>query len=799
VPLARRAEPRADGSAFTLDGQPGALSVVLGDRAIATWILAPARQFAPVQASDQARKEGRLDEAEAALDAATPTSDEERLEIIRRRAKIARRRGEVAEERARRDEAMQLARTLGRVSVESDEMYAVLFGLRDQHALGEAAHLLPVVDAHGAIYPEGAMRRDVMHGTLASELGDLGAALAAFQRALTTADRIGDRAERAAIQAPLADVLQLLGRESEAGALIDAERKRAELDPDVCVRVDALTNAGWLLRDRDQAVAQTLVDRAAALANESCAQLLPIALVNQGWLLASARRFREARAIHRRLATLQHNTRVATWMVRLEAEIVLGEDPARAERHARMLADHAAALCSTELLYEAHLLHARALAALDKPAQAADALRAAERALTLWSRLVPLGEGRDAFFERHDQLARTAIPFLLAQVRAGIAGADLVLAATVRSSIARFVTSLAEGGRARIRARRGEPSRDRTSQLFAQMLERWPGRAAAAVPRGPAPAVCAVRDAAALVEGAPFTEPPAHDAVLVHPAPGGWLVVVWRPTGIQLRELAGAPAADRAALAARIADAAAPLLTSASRVHLHVHRSLATLPLDRALAARLAVPVAFAVDASPRPREAACPGPRRALLVTDPRRNLGGASAAAPVVHQALVRVGFAVDHLDGPAATRAAIEQRLADPCTALFEYDGHAVASRGLGAAGDRIDDALLLAGGDTLTAADVLTLGRVPPAVVLDGCTTAAPAGLGLAHAFVLAGADQVVASLDEVGAEPAARFTRLLFENAPQGNALDVVPLFASAIARVDLAALRAYERSQPAAR
>jgi hypothetical protein len=163
------------------------------------------------------------------------------------------------------------------------------------------------------------------------------------------------------------------------------------------------------------------------------------------------------------------------------------------------------------------------------------------------------------------------------------------------------------------------------------------------------------------------------------------------------------------------------------------------------------------------------------------------------VVRDALARLGFAVDTLDGPAATRAAIEQRLADPCTALFEYDGHAVAPHPPGASIDRIDDALLLAGGDTLTAADVLALGRVPPAVVLDGCTTAAPEGLGLAHAFVLAGASQVVASLDEVPAEEAARFTQQLFDGAPPQIALDLVPLFARSIARADLTALRVYER------
>src|SRR5262249_45835389 len=163
----------------------------------------------------------------------------------------------------------------------------------------------------------------------------------------------------------------------------------------------------------------------------------------------------------------------------------------------------------------------------------------------------------------------------------------------------------------------------------------------------------------------------------------------------------------------------------------------AALPLDHSLAARLQVPIAFAVAARARPSEAPCSGPRRALLVTDPRQNLWAAGASAPQIRADLDRMGFVVDALQGAEATRAVLEARLADPCPAVFHYDGHGAAAPATGGPrGDRIDDALLLAGGDTLTATDVLDLPRVPAAVVLTGCTTAAPQGLGLAQAFVLA---------------------------------------------------------------
>jgi hypothetical protein len=240
----------------------------------------------------------------------------------------------------------------------------------------------------------------------------------------------------------------------------------------------------------------------------------------------------------------------------------------------------------------------------------------------------------------------------------------------------------------------------------------------------------------------------------------------------------------------------------APRVHLHVHRSLAALPLDRHLAARLAIPVAFAVDAPSRPPAAGCTGAPRALLVVNPQHNLWAASDAAPALRGDLARMGFAVDTLEGAAATRAAVEAHLADPCTGLFHYDGHGIAASGAALPGDRApaltrdrsDDALVLAGGDRLTAADVLGLPHAPAAVVLDGCTTAAPEGLGLAQAFLLGGAAQVIASLDELPAEDAARFARALFATAPPGTAsVDLVQLFARATARADLPALRVYER------
>lgn len=813
-------EARGGGTAFALGPSelgpaelgntgPTRLTVRIGGRELAAWSLVPAAGYEPIRTADEARRAGRFADAGAALDAIGAGGPaEEQLEAVRQRAKLARQLGEPSRERAARERAIALARALGRISVESDETVAILYGLRDDHAFARAVQLLPALDAHGTRYAEGAVRRDLVHGIFASELGDLGTALGAYQRALATADRIGDARDRAFILGPLAGVLQSLGRDGETRRLIDAEIQRGARDTDACARVDALTSAAWLLRDLDPPRARELADRAVELATARCERLAQISLINQGWLAAAAHRFAAARGVLARLARLHApgDDRVTTWAVRLEAETLLGEDPARAEQHARALAIRATALCSTELAYEADLLRARALVELDRPAQATAAFAAAEDALTLWSRLVPLGEGRETFFERHDQLALTAIPFFLGQIRRGAPGAKLALAATVRRSLARFVSSLAGGGQARARAEHGATDRDQLARQFEQLLAHWPQAAAgpSAAPPVSVAGVCEARAAAARADIPALRDPPAHPALFIHPSPTGWLVLAWRGAAIDVRELPRAAPGERPEqLAARIASSAAALVTGAPRVHLYVHRSIAALPLDRMIdrlvAPRLAapVPVAFAVDAPARPQVASCRGDRRALLVTNPRNNLWAASDAAPAIRGDLERLGLRVDSLDGAAATRAAVEARLADPCTVLFHYDGHA---GGLQGRADRVDDALLLAGRDTLTAADILGVARVPESVVLNGCTTAAPEGLGLAQAFLLAGAAHVVASLDDIAADSAARLSRQLFASAPPDPAarelpapgFDLVALYSRAISGTDLP-LRAFER------
>jgi hypothetical protein len=164
-------------------------------------------------------------------------------------------------------------------------------------------------------------------------------------------------------------------------------------------------------------------------------------------------------------------------------------------------------------------------------------------------------------------------------------------------------------------------------------------------------------------------------------------------------------------------------------------------------------PVEYVVDA-------AVPSSRNeggALVVADPTETLQGAHREGEAV-AGLVGAS-ASTLLMGHDATRARLLDEL--PRAAWFTYSGHAAY-----AGADGWDSALLLAGGERVSVADVLALPRAPALVVLSGCETgkagerAGAPGLGLADAFLAAGSTAVVASTRRVRDEESEALSKLL---------------------------------------
>lgn len=158
-------------------------------------------------------------------------------------------------------------------------------------------------------------------------------------------------------------------------------------------------------------------------------------------------------------------------------------------------------------------------------------------------------------------------------------------------------------------------------------------------------------------------------------------------------------------------------------------------------------------DSSPEPRPI-----EQVLLVTDPAGDLAGARREGAALVGRLEERGIQVTRLDGVAAERDAVLHGLdrAD----LLHYAGHAELG------GRPLDGHLSLAGGESLSAADVLARPAVPTVILLACHAVDTPSStvetLGLAQAFLGAGSRNVIAASGPVSDEAAAQFSAAFHE-------------------------------------
>jgi len=187
------------------------------------------------------------------------------------------------------------------------------------------------------------------------------------------------------------------------------------------------------------------------------------------------------------------------------------------------------------------------------------------------------------------------------------------------------------------------------------------------------------------------------------------------------------------------------------------HIDLHALPLaGRALIERL--PVVYGLDLPPA---AGATVPNEALVIINPRGDLPSAQSEADAAMSAIAGAGWRIRPLVGTDATYANVRTGLESPGIGLVHVAGHGVFS-GL----DGWQSYLPLADGAALGVPDILTLARVPPRVVLSSCEAGrgiaeGPSTLGLAHALVLVGAQQVVAATRPIRDTDAARLMARLY--------------------------------------
>jgi tetratricopeptide (TPR) repeat protein len=252
----------------------------------------------------------------------------------------------------------------------------------------------------------------------------------------------------------------------------------------------------------------------------------------------------------------------------------------------------------------------------------------------------------------------------------------------------------------------------------------------------------------------------------LYPMQGGWFVFVRDAQGTDDQWLAGGPrhALDDPLLGQELLEPWSERLHGASKV-----RVLASGRAQRADVHLLAWGGAALIERKQVVYGAELPAlehdsnadplPRRALLVADPTHDLSGPLGEVAAVGGALVKRGW--DLGEGPLLRGEADRERVIRELKGvdLFYYAGHAVHDDAHGhglslppyAGGTPAWPARLeLALETKLEIPEILTLTSVPRHVVLNGCQTGVPSGVGegmsLALAFLVAGAEEVVATLD-----------------------------------------------------
>ena len=745
----------------------------------------PARRALDALAEAEAlRKQGELDEAESRAAAHQDHSDAHVRAIARGIiARVHLRRGRAREAMEGLQRAAALHREAARpAEALRDELALVYACLYQGRRFGDARAALGRAEALAASAPDGIHGVRYFQGLLAYETGNLRTALVSLRAALAS------REYRTSTLQVLAFVLQLLDREDEADALLSEAERSAEAE-DPCPRADLLANVGWfrVRSRRGSSGAAELLDRTLELRRERCPGDPARARVLADYAALHVREGRDAEARsrleHARAAAPDPDgAMLATWLD-LEGQLALRAGaPSEALSRFERLAEIADAGLLPVAVWRAALGRARALESLGRVDEAGAAFEQAEAMVARSSLLVPADEGRAGYLGSLDESARAAVRFFAARDPARAA-------AIARRARARALSSL------RWLDRLAELRGDERARWDAAMTAYRAGRSALEAAAGDywkltapelAEAARAQREAQlrltleldrtiaslfgnALPGAGALPEPGPGELLLVyHPAESGLVGLAVTRDGAAAREIAAVdPSAAPEALAAALLEPFRGEITAAERVRFLVPGAfeaidLHALPWDGAplLAAR---PVVFGSDVGPPPGNRPYSVEGSALVVADPRGDLPSAREEATQVTAALQRAGHRATVLLGEAATHEAVLRALESAPPALLSYAGH--AERG---GSEGWDSRLRLAAGSGLTAGDVLALRGAPRLVVLSGCETGATSsragavGLSLAAAFLVAGADAVIAASRPIEDVLAARLSAALHD-------------------------------------
>ena len=261
---------------------------------------------------------------------------------------------------------------------------------------------------------------------------------------------------------------------------------------------------------------------------------------------------------------------------------------------------------------------------------------------------------------------------------------------------------------------------------------------------------------------------PGDLELVIHPGAKDWVVFAADATQTTAHRVPD-PKAPPAQLGPALFGPIKARILAARRVRVRAYGTwlsvdVHALDLDGApLLAKVAVDYPLGV----RSASSAVAFDRRALVVGDPDNTLVASRAEAKLVAR-VTGARMPSTLLIGSEATSRAVASAL--PRAGLFHYAGHAVLDA------TTLSSRLMLDGGGSLTVGDLFSLTPAPRKAVLLGCDAAREAlgldGLGLAHALVAAGTEEVLAPVSPVSDTLAKAVAEALYTGAAAEATLDL---------------------------
>lgn len=624
-------------------------------------------------------------------------------------------------------------------------------------------------------------------GLLADKVGDYRAALDELTKAAAIADRIGNLEWRWDAEQVLARVYQDLGRSGDA--TVFAKLQGDPHPATECGMGTLLTNWAWSRLVAIEGEEQTedplpaLLKAQAIFDGNDCArsEQRVNARLNLALAYLQTNRWREARRLLDQTSlTDLADLSLLLWRQDLEGRLEIAEGrPEQALRIYGKLAERAENSSSFENRFRASLGRARACLALGRRAEALAALAQADHIIDRQIWRIPVHEGRDTFLGQRESATRLHLKLLIED------GQRESAFALARRARARLLYQLRVKDRL---AQLSDPEQKHWDQALSKYLvlrERIDSQAATdwnipgdqkkrAQERRLAElaqaqneidhAVAGLGDLGG-IEQASLSPPQSGEVVLIyHPLHQGWVGFAAHRGGIEVRtfELPGVDLNDPVALALqgkRLLEPFRAVIEASERVRVLPYGPLWSIDFHAvSLGSQLLLAKHSVIYSLDLPAISAPLPPTRgvALLVSDPEGNLPGAREEAEVTAGAIGHTwgtSWTLERLNGAQAGAREVREKLlgAD----FFHYAGHGVFGGPHG-----WNSELKLADDSRLTLGDLLSLPRAPSWVVLSACeggrsSEQAPgSGIGLAQAFLLAGAQGVVAPTRRVP-DPTAR--------------------------------------------